>query len=140
MKRRSGTNREPDSDGVAPASGYPAPDPQAGTLQAGTRQASTRQASTRRRFLKVVVAGTAAIVAGGTAGAYTPAGAAGKKRARPERPARSPLLEAEIQNQKQFTAKTLKTIRDYPLPPGSEMAFVFRPIKAPERRSGRRKA
>jgi hypothetical protein len=43
-------------------------------------------------------------------------------------PAPPPKLRAEIDKQKKSTADTLKVIRDFKLPPGSVMAFEFRPL------------
>jgi hypothetical protein len=39
-------------------------------------------------------------------------------------------VRAEIERQKKSTRDALKTIRDYPLPAGSPMAFTFRPMRA----------
>ena len=50
-------------------------------------------------------------------------------------PSRPPALEAEIAKQKKSTADLLKTIRDFELPPGSEMAFVFSAVKPARRRT-----
>jgi hypothetical protein len=96
-------------------------------VQAAEARPASR-ASSRRRFLKLFAAGTAAMVAG--AGSGRRAAAATPKRARRTRPARLSPIEAEIKSQKEFTARALKTIRDYVLPPGSDPAFVFRPLKA----------
>jgi hypothetical protein len=46
-------------------------------------------------------------------------------------------VRAEIKKQKEQTAKSLKTLRDYPLPAGSPVAFVFTPLKAGRDRKGR---
>jgi len=46
------------------------------------------------------------------------------------RPAPAPKMLAEIEKQKKSVADTLKVIRGYPLPPGSDMAFEFRPLRA----------
>jgi len=40
----------------------------------------------------------------------------------------SPKMRAEIEKQKKNTAGQLKVIRDHVLPPGSPMAFEFRPL------------
>jgi hypothetical protein len=48
---------------------------------------------------------------------------------------RSAAVESEIKKQKGFLTAALKAIRDYDLPPGSEQAFVFAPVKAAPRRS-----
>lgn len=48
-----------------------------------------------------------------------------------KRPA--PKLAAEIEKQKKYVADTLKVIREFKLPTGSDMAFEFRPMR-PKRR------
>lgn len=101
---------------------------------------STRAAArSRRRFLKVAMLGAAAAMA---TSAMPGAGeAATARRKRPLRPAaaapeRPVAIEAEITKQKHVTGDLLKTIRDYELSAGSEMAFVFTPSKAPKRATG----
>jgi hypothetical protein len=89
----------------------------------------------RRRFLKLIAAGSAGLLAGAASGAAAPARRAKAARAKTvgaiaREGHRSKAVQAEIENQKKYLAKTLKTIRDYALLPGSEMAFAFRPIKA----------
>jgi len=100
------------------------------------RERSARGGGSRRRFLKLIAASSAGLLAGTASAAPAPARRAKTARAKagnaklaPE-PSRSKAVEAEIESQKKSLARTLKTIRDYPLPPGSEMAFAFRPIKA----------
>ena len=92
----------------------------------------------RRRFLELLAAGSAAIAA-----ASTPAGAARARRTTPAgaAPARSKALAAELANQKRYVAAALETLRKYPLPAGSEPAFVFTPLeaaKAPRARDRKR--
>jgi hypothetical protein len=92
--------------------------------------------SSRRRFLKLVAAGSAAVIASNVvpAGAATtskPATAKGGSHTS----TRTPAVEAEIKKQKGFLTAALKAIRDYDLPPGTEQAFVFAPIKAAPHRS-----
>lgn len=81
----------------------------------------------RRRFLSLIAAGSAAVAA---APARTLAAAASTAPAAVAKPtaALPAKMRAEIEKQKKNTADALKTIRDYPLPPGSAMAFVFRPM------------
>jgi hypothetical protein len=43
-------------------------------------------------------------------------------------------LRAEIEKQKKSVADALATIRAYELPPGSDMAFVFRPLRRRRRK------
>ena len=100
------------------------------------RERPARGKGSRRRFLKLMAAGSAGLLAGAASGAAAPARRAKTARAKTgsaklaaEIP-RSKAVQAEIESQRKYLAKTLKTIRDYPLTPGSEMAFAFRPIKA----------
>jgi hypothetical protein len=96
----------------------------------------------RRQVLKLLAAGSAASLAGPVAAlAQTVA----KRRARPMKPAPvaaaagtpSGAIHAEVEKQKRDLAGLLKTLRDYPLPPGSEQAFAFRPLRAARTRPGR---
>lgn len=91
----------------------------------------------RRRFLRLLAAGSAAA-------AMAPAAALAGAAPRSRKPAPKPpagavaapgraVTAAEILRQKKLVEATLKTIRDYPLPPGSEPAFVFAPLKARKR-------
>jgi hypothetical protein len=92
--------------------------------------------SSRRRFLKLVAAGSAAVIAANVSpvrGATADKPATTKGGSRPS--TRSAAVEAEIKKQKGFLTAALKAIRDYDLPPGTEQAFVFAPIKAASRRS-----
>jgi len=96
---------------------------------------------TRRTFLKLLAAGSAAVA---TRPAAALAAARAPKRPSPKpaaaahpaatgaRPAAAPApgLHAEIERQKRDLDKVLKTLRDYPLPPGSDPAFVFAPLRA----------
>lgn len=105
-----------------------------------TTTRSTRTAArSRRRFLQVAMLGAAAAVAtSAMPGAGEAAPARVKRAARPATatPARPAEIEAEVAKQKHATGDLLKTIRDYELPAGSEMAFVFTPSKAPKRAAG----
>jgi hypothetical protein len=91
--------------------------------------------NSRRRFLKLLAAGSAGLAA------RPAATLAADTRAR--RPARQPggaarapaavppaALRAEIERQQRDLEKTLKTLRDYPLEPGSDPAFVLTPLRA----------
>jgi hypothetical protein len=102
----------------------------------------------RRRFLRLLAAGSVAAVAApaaavaqaappkkapkGTPGAKSPAGGAAK----PVIPA---ALAEEIKKQKALVEQTLKAVRAFPLPPGSEPAFTFVPLEARGREPARRK-
>jgi hypothetical protein len=89
----------------------------------------------RRRFVGMLAAGSAAIVAaGGTAAAPAPA--------RKKRPAAASGAESlslvdrkELDRQRASTNSTLEVIRKHAMPPGTEMASIFKPLRA--RRSGR---
>ncbi len=90
----------------------------------------------RRRFLRLMAAGSAAAVAGPVAAATrtkkpirktaapAPTTLAGKAAPPPA------TVAEEIRRQKTSLDKSLKTLRDYPLPAGSEPAFTFVPLKA----------
>ena len=90
--------------------------------------------NSRRKFLKLLAAGSAAIATRPVA-----ALAADTRARRPARPPGSaprtsaalpPALRAEIERQQRELEKTLKTLRDYPLEPGSDPAFVLTPLRA----------
>ena len=84
----------------------------------------------RRRFVKLVAMGGAAAMAAplGVAGAASPPSAA-KRRAGVTREAPASVRK-EIASQERSLATTLATIRNYELPPGSPMAFVFAPLRS----------
>jgi len=95
----------------------------------------------RRQFLRLLAASSAAA-------ATTPAAVLAADP-RPRRTARRagappsaaaappPALRAEIARQQRDLEKTLKTLRDYPLEPGSDPAFVLTPMRAlpPDKKS-----
>jgi len=87
----------------------------------------------RRRFLKLVAMTSAAAL---VPAVPKRARAARTKKAAPAPAARPAALENEIKKQKAATADALKAIRDFELPPGSEMAFVFSAQRAPRRGKG----
>ena len=91
-----------------------------------------RAALSRRRFLKLAAAGAAAIaVPQAASAAAAPAKAASRPRPRvPAAPGRRVASAKEIEKLKGYTADSLRAVRKYPLPPGSDMAFVFRPLRA----------
>jgi len=98
----------------------------------------------RRRFVGIVAAGSV----GALASAVTPPDAATAKRSRRKAAAGASVkpapaagaarssapepsaAEKEFERQKKSTLGTLKTIRDYPLPPGGDLSLVFRPLRA----------
>ena len=100
----------------------------------------------RREFLRMVAAGSAAVVAASAGRAAAAAKSAAAKSAGGAQTAksgaaqpggsRSAAVQAEIDKQKKSTAKALKAIRAYELPAGSPMAFAFRPLR-PTHKGGR---
>jgi len=89
------------------------------------RRAGASQGLTRRRFV--------ALLAGGALASAAPVPAAPRKRRTSTVPAaRDAAIERSIAQQKALLAQQLKTLREYPLPPGSDPAFVFKPV-APRR-------
>ena len=106
-----------------------------------TRTSTSRaEKKSRRRFLKTVAMGSVAAFAAATlpkVGEAAPVkrGRHASQPAAPTLTAHTPV-EAEIEKQKKATADTVKTIRAFELPAGSEMAFVFSAQKAPRRTPG----
>jgi hypothetical protein len=86
----------------------------------------------RRRFVALLAAGAGAALT-------APARAATTTRRKSTRtsstgPASaaplSPKVAKGLEEQRESLAKTLKTVREFDLPPGSEQGFVFRPLAA----------
>jgi len=86
----------------------------------------------RRRFVALLAAGAGAAL---TAPAHavtstrqkstrTPSGGPGAAAALP------PKVAKGLEEQRESLAKTLKTVREFELPPGSEQGFAFRPLPA----------
>ena len=90
----------------------------------------------RRDFVRLAAAGSAAIFAA-PAAALAAEATKRKKPAGASASAPSPALATEIKRQKDQLAQTLKTLRDYPLPPGSNPAFVLKPMKPARSRKSR---
>lgn len=84
----------------------------------------------RRRFLKLLAAGSAAAAVRPAVALAAPAPAPRPARAPEHAAGPPPALRAEIERQQRDLEKTLKTLRDYPLEPGSDPAFVFTPLAA----------
>jgi hypothetical protein len=74
----------------------------------------------RRRFVSLLAAGSAAVLASPVAGAQAP------------KPAPS-AAQKEFDRQLANTKSALKTIREYKLPPGGDLPVVFRPLGSPRR-------
>jgi len=89
-----------------------------------------RPAVSRRRFMALLASASAATL---VAPARPLIGAA-RGVAAPKKPALSPRMLAEIEKQKKYVADTLKVIRGFSLPPGSDMAFEFRPLRPTRRK------
>lgn len=81
----------------------------------------------RRRFVTLVAAGSAALIAN-SAGAVAPKGRAARPAAGAAKPARamSAVTAKELARQRGATQETLKVIRGHAMPPGTELGFVFR--------------
>ena len=92
----------------------------------------------RRRFFGLVAAGSATLAAG-----LLPPVASGAAPRRPRvtaaaaPPKRSAAIEKGIREQQEALDRQLKAIREYSLPAGSDMAFVFKPIVFKPMRSKR---
>ncbi|HET9951247.1 MAG TPA: hypothetical protein VFS09_05565 [Candidatus Eisenbacteria bacterium] len=85
-------------------------------------------AMNRRRFVHVVAASVAAILAGGVPRARA---AAAPRAAAPKPPKPLPAaLQRELRTQEKSLADVLKVVRAYDLPPGSEPATLFRALRA----------
>ena len=84
----------------------------------------------RRRFVAVIAAGSAALLAQPAVSlpAAPPAGAKPKPAAphKPAAPALTTAQRKEYDRQHKSTLETLKTIREHVMPPGTEMASIFR--------------
>jgi len=89
-------------------------------------------ATSRRRFLKLVTAGSAALIAGSAPAA--PAAAQKKRPPATGGTKRPKAVEKEIDTQRAYVARTLQAVRGYPLPAGSELGFAFRPLTPPKKR------
>lgn len=93
-----------------------------------TRATGARTLS-RRQFVAVVAAGSAAVLSQPAAVLADAAKPAAKSPPRPA-PAAGPRMSAaqqkEFDRQRKSTLETLKTLRDHAMPPGTEMASVFR--------------
>ena len=98
----------------------------------------------RRRFVTLTGAGLAALSAGAggalaasetKAKAKKPATTAAEASAAPSAPPAPAMTphEKEFARQKTVTLATLKTLRDFPLPPGGDLPVVFKPMRTPKK-------
>lgn len=99
----------------------PVREPGAGPGKGGERRATRR--FSRRRFMALLATGALAAAAPARAVTIRKAATAPRRTA-----TRTPAIEKGIAEQKAALAKQLKTLRDYRLEPGTDMAFVFRPL------------
>jgi hypothetical protein len=86
----------------------------------------------RRRFVAVVAAGSAALLARPAAAVAAAARSTHARTAAPAAPGMTPAQRKEYDRQRTGTLDTLKAIRSHVMPPGTEMASVFharRPVK-----------
>jgi hypothetical protein len=77
----------------------------------------------------LVAAGSAAVIAARASAAPRPK----PKAAAPPAPAAPTPEQKEFDRQRANLQSTLKTIRDFELPPGGDLPVVFRPLTAPRR-------
>ena len=105
---------------------------------------SSRRLS-RRRFVALIAAGAAALPAADALAATAPR----RSKATPAKPGdkvhitptpsyvppppASAAIEKGLKEQRDSLAGQLKAIRDFELPPGSEQAFAFRPLRRERR-------
>ena len=94
--------------------------------------AGERAATPRRSFLKLVAAGSVAIMTGAVAPLARAATAPSKQK---RATAASPAIQREIASQKAYVARALKVIREHQLPAGSDPAFTFSPLRPRRRRA-----
>jgi hypothetical protein len=87
----------------------------------------------RRRFVTLLAAGSAALIAPGGAIAAATAPAATRRPARPAATASAGLSQAdrkELIRQQAAARATVEVIRKHPMPPGTEMASIFKPLRS----------
>jgi hypothetical protein len=82
----------------------------------------------RRRFVSMVAAGSAAILAAPAAAGAAASAARTVKRAAAGAPGAAD--RKEFVRQQVSTLETLRAIRKHAMPPGTEIAAVFRPLRA----------
>lgn len=92
---------------------------------------------TRRGFVTMVAAGSAALLArpglaDEAAATRHKAASAPATKSQPAAPPPS-AAQKEFERQRTGTLATLKTLREYPLPPGGDLPLVFLPQRARKR-------
>ena len=80
----------------------------------------------RRRFVAVIAAGSAALLAQPALAATTTAKPKPATTHKPAAPAMTAAQRKEYDRQHKSTLELLKTIREHVMPPGTEMASIFR--------------
>jgi hypothetical protein len=84
----------------------------------------------RRRFVTLVAMSGAALLTSPLSKAMAAVERARGTKSVPGGRAASPAIRQESVSQEKSLADQLKVIRGYDLPPGSPMAFVFKPVRA----------
>jgi len=107
-----------------------------------------RNARTRRAFMKMIAAGSTALLVAGPARRSRAASSTKKpataKAAAPDstahaaKPGTHVALAEEIEKQKKYTLDSVKKLRAYQLPAGSPQGFSFRPLPARRAHKGAR--
>ena len=104
------------------------------------RRSPGPDALSRRRFVALVAAGSASVLAPAVSGAAAAKKSAAKPAAKappaapaPAKPATPSAEQKEFDRQRASTQATLKTLREYALPPGGDLAVVFRPLHQPKK-------
>jgi hypothetical protein len=80
--------------------------------------------------MTLLAAGSAALAAGAFPAAPAVPAKSAPAQVPPARPRLSAAALEDLKMQKESTRKAVEKIRAYPLPFGTEPAFLFRPIKA----------
>ena len=96
------------------------------------RKIGAGESLTRRSFVTLVAAGSAALLA--TPGLAADRGRTTRQKKTPEAkplpPAPPPTAaQKEYDRQRTSTLATLKTLREFTLPPGGDLPVVFRPLR-----------
>ena len=142
MKRTDRTSKKPRREGGATALPAAAAAPERPT------RVDTRPRS-RRDFMRLMAVGASAMLVAGAPAAGEAAVKTAVKKAPADTTGRQrrtrggetvptngvhPMLPAELEKQKKYTADSLKTLRNYSLPPGAMPAYGFRPLARKSRR------